>query len=60
MKNILICDDEKDIVDALKIYLNNGDYNIYTAYNGKEAVDLVRQNDAQNGRNNRNVHHTKF
>lgn len=45
MKNILICDDEKDIVDALKIYLNNGDYNIYTAYNGKEAVDLVRQND---------------
>lgn len=45
MKNILICDDEKDIVDALKIYLNNGDYNIYTAYNGKEAVDLVHQND---------------
>lgn len=45
MKNILICDDEKDIVDALKIYLNNGDYNIYTACNGKEAVDLVHQND---------------
>lgn len=45
MKNILICDDEKDIVNALKIYLNNGDYNIYTAYNGVEAVNLVRQND---------------
>ncbi len=45
MKNILICDDEKDIVDALKIYLSNGDYNIYTAYNGEEAVNLVRQND---------------
>ena len=45
MKNILICDDEKDIVDALKIYLNNGDYNIYTAYNGADAVNLVRQND---------------
>ena len=45
MKNILICDDEKDIVNALKIYLKNGDYNIYTAYNGLDAVDLVRQND---------------
>ena len=45
MKNILICDDEKDIVDALKIYLSTGDYNIYTAYSGRQAVDLVRQND---------------
>ncbi|MGN0375406.1 MAG: response regulator transcription factor [Butyrivibrio sp.] len=45
MKNILICDDERDIVNALKIYLSNKDYNIYTAYNGREAVNSVRCND---------------
>lgn len=41
MKNILICDDEKDIVNALKIYLDNRDYSLFTARNGKEALDLV-------------------
>lgn len=45
MKNILICDDEKDIVNALKIYLDNRDYNIYTSYNGADAVDIVRKCD---------------
>ena len=41
MPNILICDDEKDIVNALKIYLSDPDYQIYEAYNGKEAVELM-------------------
>lgn len=45
MKNILICDDEKDIVNALKIYLNNKDYALFTAKNGQEAVELVRTMD---------------
>lgn len=45
MPNILICDDEKDIVEALKIYLSTEKYNIYTASNGKEAIDIVRDND---------------
>ncbi len=45
MTNILICDDEKDIVNALKIYLNDPDYVIFEAHNGKEAVDTVREND---------------
>lgn len=45
MKNILICDDEKDIVNALKIYLEDKDYNLFTAKNGKEAVDIVHTND---------------
>ena len=32
MYNILICDDEKDIVSALKIYLSGGDYRLFEAY----------------------------
>ena len=45
MYNILICDDEKDIVNALKIYLTNSDYKMFEAYNGKEALDIVSQED---------------
>ena len=45
MYNILVCDDEKDIVSALKIYREAEGYNIYTAYNGNEAVRSVEEND---------------
>lgn len=45
MINILICDDEKDIVNALKIYLNDPDYSLFEAYNGKEALDILKQNE---------------
>ena len=45
MYNILVCDDERDIVSALKIYLEAEGYNIYTAYNGNEAVKTVEDND---------------
>ncbi len=45
MYNILICDDEKDIVSALKIYLSNENYNIFTAYTGKEAIECIKNND---------------
>ncbi len=41
MPNILICDDEKDIVNALEIYLSDPDYTLFEAYNGKEAVDIL-------------------
>lgn len=41
MYNILICDDEKDIVEALSIYLSSEGYNIYKAYNGMEALEMV-------------------
>lgn len=47
MNNILICDDEKDIVNALKIYLNNPDYRFFEAYDGKEAVSCVETEDIQ-------------
>ncbi len=42
MYNVLVCDDEKDIVSALKIYLTSEGHNVIEAYNGKEAVKLVQ------------------
>ncbi len=45
MANILICDDEKDIVNALKIYLNDPEYALFEAYNGKQALEIMRQNE---------------
>lgn len=41
MPNILICDDDRDIVNALKIYLADPDYHLYEAYNGKEALEII-------------------
>jgi len=43
--NILICDDQPDIVSALKIYLAPEGYGLYTAENGLEAVELVKTRD---------------
>ena len=45
MYNILICDDERDIVSALKIYLESDGYNTLTAYTGKEAVQCIEENE---------------
>ena len=45
MYNILICDDEQDIVSALSIYLSTEKYNIFTAYTGQEALDVVAKHD---------------
>lgn len=42
MYKILICDDEKDIVNALKIYLNNNEYEFRTASNGFEALEVIK------------------
>ncbi len=41
MYRILLCDDEKDIVNALKIYLHDSNYELLEAYNGKQALDIV-------------------
>lgn len=43
MYNILICDDETDIVNALKIYLADANYTFFEAYDGAEAVKLVKE-----------------
>lgn len=43
MYNILVCDDEKDIVSALRIYLESEGYHVLEAFNGREALELVEQ-----------------
>ncbi len=45
MYNILICDDQSDIVNALKIYLKPEGYQLFEAYTGTEALKIVREND---------------
>ena len=45
MYNILICDDQPDIVNALKIYLTPEGYRLYEAFTGKEALEIVKKND---------------
>ena len=44
MAKILICDDDADIVAALKIYLSNADYELFTASTGREALECIREN----------------
>lgn len=39
--NILICDDERDIVAALEIYLRAEGYTTFSAYTGREALDIL-------------------
>ena len=41
MYNVLVCDDERDIVSALRIYLTAEGYQVYEAYNGKEALEVL-------------------
>lgn len=43
--NILVCDDEKEIVEAIDIYLSNEGYNVIKAYNGKQAIELMKDNE---------------
>jgi Response regulators consisting of a CheY-like receiver domain and a winged-helix DNA-binding domain len=47
MHNILICDDERDIVSALKIYLTAEGYGTFEAYTGAEALDVLAHEDIQ-------------
>ena len=45
MYRILVCDDEKDIVSALKIYLMADGYQVFEAYNGREALEILKNED---------------
>ena len=47
MYNILVCDDEKDIVEALGIYLSAEGYRVTKAYNGQEACEKLKTEDVQ-------------
>ncbi|WP_033829635.1 response regulator transcription factor [Bacillus andreraoultii] len=43
--NILVCDDDKEIVNAIGIYLENEGYQIFKAYNGLEAIEIIGENE---------------
>ena len=45
MYNILVCDDERDIVSALTIYLESEGYAVFPAFNGQEAIEIVKENE---------------
>lgn len=44
MYNILVCDDDKEIVKAIEIYLNKEGYNVLKTYNGEEALKVLKNN----------------
>ncbi len=44
MINILVCDDDKQIVDAIEIYLMNEGFNVLKAYDGLEAIEVLKNN----------------
>ena len=41
MYNILVCDDDKEIVEAIEIYLSQEGYKVLKAYDGEEALKLL-------------------
>ena len=43
MKNILVCDDDKEIVDAIEIYLQQEGYHILKAYDGEQALQVLKE-----------------
>ena len=45
MANILICDDERDIVSALKIYLASEGYTLFETYTGREALEIAHKHE---------------
>ena len=47
MTNILVCDDDKEIVDAIEIYLQQEGYQIYKAYDGEQAIKVLKEMNIQ-------------
>lgn len=45
MANILVCDDDKEIVDAIEIYLSQDGYHIFKAYDGEQAIEMLKKED---------------
>ena len=43
MYNILVCDDDKEIVEAIEIYLTQEGYNVLKAYDGEEALKVLKK-----------------
>lgn len=47
MSNILVCDDDKEIVDAIEIYLQQEGFKVFKAYDGVMALKVLAENDIQ-------------
>ena len=47
MYNILVCDDDREIVEAVEIYLSKEGYNVIKAYDGLEAIEILKKEDIQ-------------
>ena len=45
MKSILVCDDDREIVDAIEIYLQQEGYRILKAYDGEQALQVLKENE---------------
>lgn len=45
MQTILVCDDDKEIVEAIEIYLQQEGYHILKAYDGEEALEILKENE---------------
>ncbi len=45
MANILVCDDDKEIVEAIEIYLLQEGYHIFKAYDGEQAIEILKKED---------------
>ena len=47
MNTILVCDDDREIVDAIEIYLTQEGYEVLKAYDGVQAVEMLEKNEVQ-------------
>ena len=47
MMNILVCDDDREIVDAIEIYLNQEGYRVLKAYDGEQALEVLKTESVQ-------------
>ncbi len=47
MYQILVCDDDREIVDAIDIYLTQEGFRVWKAYDGLEALEIIRNQDIQ-------------
>lgn len=47
MYNILVCDDDREIVETIEIYLSKEGYNVIKAYDGLEAIEILKKEDVQ-------------
>lgn len=47
MANILVCDDDREIVDAIEIYLSQDGYRIIKAYDGEQAIEIMKREEIQ-------------